>query len=747
MRARAWAEVDLGAIAHNVGVLRREVAPAERAGRREGRRLRPRRRAGRRAPRSTPAPTVLGVAIADEGVALRDAGIDAPRARPVRAPAATSWPTCVAFGLEPTVYTRGGHRGGGQGGRPTTARAPAGAPQGRHRDAPGRRRRRRGASTSPTPSPPSRRLELASVFTHCAVADEPDDPYTGEQLRPVRRRARALADHGHRPPLRPRRQLRRRPAATRRPASTSCAAASPSTASPRPPASARRSPVVGELAPGAVAEGAGVARQGGRARGSGSATACATASTRDTVVATVPIGYADGVPRRLPRARRRGARRRPAAADRRRHHHGPAHGRLRPGRRRRRAAVGDEVVLLGEQGDERITAEEWAEPPRHHRLRDRVRHRPPGAAHLPTTGMLGPSAVITDVDGRAGRALDRPGGPHRVHRRAAPRRHRRRRREVRGGAPASRELAAARAGPHRRAARRRGAHRRLGVRAGGRRRRDALVRGARRRVPDRRRTGADRRRPSALFDLLEGDGSVRPGPERGLRRVRRRRRRRGRAGSGRRRHRLHRRASGRAASTPAPAASAAPVVRHEGVTVAALVAVNAVGDRRVAGERAGAGAARRRASRRPTRRRTRRSAWSLTDARLTKLECHLAPSRGHDGSPGRCDPDPHAGDGDACGRRHRAPIEHDAAGADRAVARGRTPSRRAVARRPRRAEARLEAVKTDWNPSCGAEFAKPYWRRAPVLRRRRAGAAPRCTRRPTRCSPACTSRPTPTPGC
>ena len=77
---------------------------------------------------------------------------------------------------------------------------------------------------------------------------------------------------------------------------------------------------------------------------------------RETTVATVPIGYADGVPRRL----------------------GLAGGCVLVGGRRRPilgvvtmdqlmvdcgddpVEVGDEVVLLGRQGDQEVTAEEWA---------------------------------------------------------------------------------------------------------------------------------------------------------------------------------------------------------------------------------------------------------------------------------------------------------------------------------------------------------------------------------------------------
>src|SRR3954447_1989040 len=80
------------------------------------------------------------------------------------------------------------------------------------------------------------------------------------------------------------------------------------------------------------------------------------ATPNATRIATVPIGYADGVPRELP-------------------HHG---GEVLIGGRRCAIAgtvtmdqlmvdvgdnpvdIGDEVVLLGAQGDERMTADEWA---------------------------------------------------------------------------------------------------------------------------------------------------------------------------------------------------------------------------------------------------------------------------------------------------------------------------------------------------------------------------------------------------
>ena len=49
-----------------------------------------------------------------------------------------------------------------------------------------------------------------------------------------------------------------------------------------------------------------------------------------------------------------------------------------------RVKVGDTVTLIGADGDERITVEEVAQPPRHHQLRDHVRHRArPQRAALP----------------------------------------------------------------------------------------------------------------------------------------------------------------------------------------------------------------------------------------------------------------------------------------------------------------------------------------------------------------------------
>jgi alanine racemase len=76
----------------------------------------------------------------------------------------------------------------------------------------------------------------------------------------------------------------------------------------------------------------------------------------DTVIATVPLGYADGVPRALSDrgAVLIGGKRRPLAGsvtmDQLMVECGTDH-----------IAVGDEVVLLGRQGEEEIPVQEWAD--------------------------------------------------------------------------------------------------------------------------------------------------------------------------------------------------------------------------------------------------------------------------------------------------------------------------------------------------------------------------------------------------
>jgi L-aminopeptidase/D-esterase-like protein len=148
-----------------------------------------------------------------------------------------------------------------------------------------------------------------------------------------------------------------------------------------------------------------------------------------------------------------------------------------------------------------------------------------------------------------------------------------------------------------------------------------------------------------LFDLLEGDGSVRPRAEEGyaacvaatagpvaLGRVG--------AGAGC----LVGKWAGRELARPGGLGSV--TVTAAGLTVAALVAVNAVGDRRVPGEvrlppTPAAGFA---APESPT---NTTIGVVVTDAALSKVACHLAAQSGHDGLARALDPVHTGGDGDA----------------------------------------------------------------------------------------------------
>ena len=277
----------------------------------------------------------LAVAIVAEGVELRDAGIDG-RILVLSEPRADELPECVAFGLEPArVHDRRRRRRGEGGGRPR----------------PRRRRctsRSTPACTESAPRQPTR-SRLAEAVTTGAVAVARVDL---DALRRGRRARRPV----HRRAAGP---LRRRPRRRRRPRASTSRGATP----PTPPArsatpllattsSAPASPPTASLrrrgCRGATASTTFAPRSSWKARVSFVKTVAAGERIsyglrhrfeRDTVVATVPVGYADGVPRRLELADVGGevligGRRRP---DRRRRHDGPAHGRLRPSRRQRRS--------------------------------------------------------------------------------------------------------------------------------------------------------------------------------------------------------------------------------------------------------------------------------------------------------------------------------------------------------------------------------------------------------------------------
>jgi alanine racemase len=194
-------------------------------------------------------------------------------------------------------------------------------------------------------------LDFEALWTHCAVADEPSNPFTDEQLD---RFDDVLADLD-RLGLPPRlRHAANSAAALDHPRSRYDIARVGIALYGIAPAPGR---AVGVGLTPALSLRAEVAMVKRVESGEQISYGLTHRFDRDATVATVPIGYADGVARRL----------------------SFTGGEVLIGGRRRRIVgtitmdqlmvdcgddeveVGDEVVLIGSQGDEHITAEEWAE--------------------------------------------------------------------------------------------------------------------------------------------------------------------------------------------------------------------------------------------------------------------------------------------------------------------------------------------------------------------------------------------------
>jgi alanine racemase len=344
----AWAEVDLDAVAHNVGVLRRAVAPAgvwsvvKADGYGHGAEA-----VGKAA--LAAGAEGLAVALVEEAVALRRAGVDAPMLV-LSEPPAHQHADVVRWQLRPAVYTLAGIDG------LATAAAAAGVTvlvhlkidTGMHRvgarpdDAVGLGRRVQAAPA----------LRLEGVMTHLAIADEPDDPYTSEQLDTFDAVLNTLRAAGIEPTL------------------VHAANSAGGLAHPR----ARYSFVRAGIATYGIPPGPGLRAHSAalrpvlrlRARVSFVKRVSAGARIsyglrhrfhRATTVATVPLGYADGVPRRLASTGGDvliGGRRRPITGV-------VTMDQLMVDCGDDPVAIGDDVVLIGAQGDERITADEWAD--------------------------------------------------------------------------------------------------------------------------------------------------------------------------------------------------------------------------------------------------------------------------------------------------------------------------------------------------------------------------------------------------
>lgn len=193
-------------------------------------------------------------------------------------------------------------------------------------------------------------LSLEGVFTHCAVADEPDHPFTAEQLARYDAVVVELAAAGITPAL-------------RHAANSATAIAHPHgrydlvrvgiAVYGIPPSSTMADAVDLRPAMSLRAEVSHVKRVGA---GEGVSYGLRHVFVADTTVATVPIGYADGVSRRLGLVGGQvliGGRRRPIVGV-------VTMDQLMVDCGDDEVAVGDEVVLIGRQGDEEIIADDIA---------------------------------------------------------------------------------------------------------------------------------------------------------------------------------------------------------------------------------------------------------------------------------------------------------------------------------------------------------------------------------------------------
>jgi alanine racemase len=354
----AWAEIDLAAITHNASILARLAAPAELCAVVKAHGYGHGGPAVARAARAGGA-TRLAVALVDEGVELREHGVDGPVLL-LSECGAEAVDTALAYGLTPTLYSIEGIARFAAAARATGRRVAVHVKvdTGMHR-----------VGTAPDELPsvvaavasePS--LHLEGVWTHLPVADgdtEEDRAFTEAQLHLFDRLVAALAADG-----------------TSVPALLHAANTAGTIAYPRSrygmvrcglglygylPAAALRD-AFDVQAGGAVLQPAmslkarvvAVRMLDAGERPSYGRLRPLPAASR---VATVPIGYADGVPRAL-----------------------FTHGYevLIGGSRRPLAGMvtmdqivvdcgddasvqpGDEVVLLGRQGDETVTADDWA---------------------------------------------------------------------------------------------------------------------------------------------------------------------------------------------------------------------------------------------------------------------------------------------------------------------------------------------------------------------------------------------------
>ncbi len=347
----AWVEVDLAAVQANVAYISGLVAPARVCAvvKADG--------YGHGAVRVALAAlaggaTHLGVALAEEGHELRQAGIEAP-VLVLSEPPPEAMRLVIEDRLTPTLYTQEG----AQALVSAAGRLAPAAPvpvhlkvdTGMHRV--GARPHDVVELAKAILQEPW--LHLEGLFTHLAVADEPDDPFTPHQLEVFEATREALAAHGIRPDLL---HAANSAGALWHPRSRYDMVRPGLALYGLAPSPWVEGSLVGGLRP-ALSLRAEVSYLKEVPAGEGLSYGLRYRLRQASTVATVPVGYADGVPRRLAETGGQvliGGKRYPIAGS-------VTMDQLMvdcgPGADVRK---GDEVVLLGRQGDEEITAWDWA---------------------------------------------------------------------------------------------------------------------------------------------------------------------------------------------------------------------------------------------------------------------------------------------------------------------------------------------------------------------------------------------------
>jgi alanine racemase len=344
MRA-ARAEIDLAAVAHNTKALIERVAPAKVCAVVKADGYGHGSVSISRAALDAGAEW-LGVALVEEGVELRREGIDAPIL--LLSEPHHDIDEAVAHDLRITVYTDQGTERVADAARRAsrTAIVHLKVDTGMHRVG----CRPTDASRLAKAIQARSELDFEAVWTHCAVADEPGNDFTDRQIALFNQVVDELDDAGLRPPLL---HAANSAAAIDHPASRFDLVRTGIAVYGIPPAPALEGHLDLRAAMSLEAEVSFVKRvEAGESISYGHHHTFDRAST----VATVPIGYADGVPRRLSFVGGEvliGGKRRPIVGV-------VTMDQLMVDCGDDEVAIGDEVVLIGEQRSERVTATDWA---------------------------------------------------------------------------------------------------------------------------------------------------------------------------------------------------------------------------------------------------------------------------------------------------------------------------------------------------------------------------------------------------